>query len=132
MEQLVTRFGVGTLFVLSLTLAFLISAVGSYPQRSAKRINQRTAELFRHECARCHGADGGGDTPLGNLYKSPDFTDRDWWNREAKLTRSTSLISIVTHGRGSMPAFGKKLTRNEIRLLVNYVRRFRTETGPSQ
>jgi len=32
----------------------------------------------------------------------------------------------VSHGKGGMPAFGKKLERSEIKLLVNYVRHFRS------
>lgn len=82
-------------------------------------------DLFRNNCARCHGADGRGDTPLGHTYNAPDFTDAEWWRKHSNITSSGSLISIVTRGKGGMPAFGKKLTRTQIRLLVSHVRKFK-------
>jgi len=35
------------------------------------------------------------------------------------------MLSVITNGKAEMPAFGKKLTRSQIELLVDYVRRFR-------
>ena len=84
-----------------------------------------TEELFQANCARCHGADGRGDTPLGHTYNSPDFTDNAWWQKHSDITSTKSLVSIVTNGKGDMPGFGKKLKSSEIKGLVSYVRRFR-------
>ena len=91
------------------------------------RGGQQVADLFRNNCARCHGADGRGDTPLGKTYKAPDLTDPGWWQAHSKITASASLVSIVSHGKGGMPAFGKKLSRPEILRLVGYVRRFKNQ-----
>lgn len=93
---------------------------------AAKRVD----ELFRRNCARCHGSDGRGDTPMGALYKAPDFTDGEWWKKNAKITSTRSLRSIVTRGKAEMPAFGKKLTKAEINSLVRYVRNFRRRAAP--
>ena len=68
---------------------------------------------------------GSGDTPLGHTYNAPDFTDAEWWRKHSNITSTGSLVSIVSRGKGDMPAFRKKLKRGEIKLLVNYVRRFR-------
>jgi mono/diheme cytochrome c family protein len=76
-------------------------------------------------CARCHGADGRSDTPLGHTYNAPDFTDAEWWRKHARITSTRNLVTIVSRGKGGMPAFGKKLTRGEIKLLVSHVRSFR-------
>jgi mono/diheme cytochrome c family protein len=101
------------------------------PQRrqsvSKARISEPVGDVFRNNCARCHGADGRGDTPLGNTYKAPDFTDSAWWQKNSKTTSSAGLISIVSRGKAGMPAFGKKLSRTEIRRLVGYVRRFKNQ-----
>jgi mono/diheme cytochrome c family protein len=101
------------------------------PQRHTSTARRRGGEpvgdVFRNNCARCHGADGRGDTPLGNTYKAPDFTDPEWWQRHSNITSGASLISIVSRGKGGMPAFGKKLSRTEIRRLVGYVRRFKNQ-----
>ncbi len=94
---------------------------------SRSRDAQRTGEIFRRDCARCHGGDGRGDTPLGVIYKAPDFTDPGWWKEHSQITNTRSLVSIVSRGKGGMPAFAKKLTGSEIKLLVNYIRRFRDQ-----
>ena len=91
----------------------------------SKRSSTLVVDLFRTNCARCHGADGRGDTPLGHTYNAPDFTDAEWWRKHSDITSTGQLVSIVNHGKGGMPAFGKKLKPSEIKLLVNYVRRFR-------
>ncbi len=90
-----------------------------------QRNSSFVVDLFRTNCARCHGADGRSDTPLGHTYSAPDFTDAEWWRKHSDITTRARLVSIVSHGRAGMPAFGKKLKLAEIKLLVNYVRRFR-------
>ena len=99
-------------------------------QRISARPKQKSSlvvDLFRTNCARCHGADGRGDTPLGHTYNAPDFTDAEWWRLHSDITSTGRLVSIVSHGKGGMPAFGKKLKPSEIKLLVSYVRRFRKQ-----
>ena len=95
------------------------------PSPSTRKVN----DLYRSNCARCHGAEGRGDTPLGKTFNAPDFTDQKWWQEHAAITNTRSLVSIVTNGKGGMPAFGKKLNRSEINKLVAYVRRFRSQSG---
>jgi mono/diheme cytochrome c family protein len=97
------------------------------PRQTAqsKGKTSRTEDLYRTNCARCHGADGRGDTPLGHTYFSPDFTDNAWWQKHSDITSTRSLVTIITNGRGGMPAFGKKLKSSEIKALLNYIRRFR-------
>src|SRR5947208_12840869 len=99
------------------------------PQRrsAARSRGTQAGDLFRNNCERCHGADGAGDTPLGHTNNAPDFTDPDWWRKHSDITNTRSLVSIVSHGKVGMPAFGKKLTRSEIRRLVDFVRRFRNQ-----
>ena len=77
--------------------------------------------LFQERCARCHGADGRGETVLGDMLGVPDFTDAKWW-KEGKSDKR--LITSVTEGKGEMPAFGKKFSKQEIGALVYYVRGF--------
>lgn len=119
-----TGAGLGLLLSTLLWFGFT-SVTGSPVQPKSKSGTARADDLFRTNCARCHGADGRGDTPLGQTYKSPDFTDAEWWRKHSDITSTRSLISIVTHGKGGMPAFGKKLRISDIKLLVSHVRRFR-------
>ena len=74
------------------------------------------ATIFREAgCARCHGADGQGaiGPALANVVakKYPDIEDQ---------------IAVVTGGKGTMPAFGGKLSKQQIREVVEYTR---TELG---
>ncbi|HEY6119852.1 MAG TPA: cytochrome c [Pyrinomonadaceae bacterium] len=114
--------------VFSIFVAFVITAdiFGAVLQKrgnsSAQRL-KKADELFKENCARCHGADGSGDTPLGHRYKTPDFTDPAWWQKNN--VSKQQLVNIVSRGKDDMPAFRKKLKPSEISLLVDHVRRFK-------
>ena len=73
--------------------------------------------LYVNNCARCHGADGKGETQLGQLYGAPNLTDR-----KIKRTSRKRTANIIKNGDGSMPAFGKKMTAAEINSLVGYIK----------
>ena len=83
--------------------------------------SSRAKTLFAERCARCHGADGRGQTVTGEMLDVPDFTDANWWKEEMSDKR---FANSITHGKGEMPAFGKKLSKHEINTLAAYVRRF--------
>lgn len=129
MKQRVNRQALIALGLLLFALLLIESAVGARGLERGQSLKtgttSRVDDLFRSNCARCHGADGRSDTPLGRTYNAPDFTDAEWWRKHSDITSTGSLISIVRRGKGGMPAFGKKLSRGNIKLLVNYVRRFR-------
>jgi len=81
-----------------------------------------TETLYKQKCSKCHGADGSGDTSLGRIFGTPDFTDPGWW---AKHPTSGELVSMITRGKKNMPAFGRKLTKAQIASLAGYVQRFK-------
>jgi mono/diheme cytochrome c family protein len=114
--------------VFSLVLGFVIradiTAVEAQTRRASNR-DKRTNELYNKNCARCHGADGTGDTPLGHVFNTPNLTEAEWWRKNANITSTRSLKAIVTRGKGGMPGFGKKLSSRDISLLVERMRRFR-------
>lgn len=78
--------------------------------------------LYKQKCAKCHAADGSGDTSLGRISNAPDFTDGGWW---AKHSNVSERVNTITRGKKSMPAFGKKLTKAQIASLASYVQRFK-------
>lgn len=78
--------------------------------------------LFKQKCVKCHGADGSGDTSLGRIFGTPDFTDSGWW---AKHSSTAEHTQVITRGKKNMPAFGKKLTRAQIASLATYIQRFK-------
>jgi mono/diheme cytochrome c family protein len=77
--------------------------------------------MFNERCARCHGEDGRGETASGNVLDVPNFTDEKFWKEEKGDER---FITSITNGKDGMPAFGKKLSKQEISALLAYVRRF--------
>jgi mono/diheme cytochrome c family protein len=108
------RFLVGFFFV---TLAaFGLSAYGSGDTEAFP------SELYKKNCAKCHGDDGKADTMRGKHLKARNFTDAEW---QADVTNA-QLIKSVTDGKGDdMPPWGKKLTPEQIESLVkNDVRGF--------
>ena len=120
--------GVATGSAVLLLLALLLIPTGivraAFDRKTSARAKQ-VDELFNRNCARCHGADGRGDTPSGHLYKAPDFTDTDWWKKNSDITSTKNLRAVVAKGKAGMPGFGKKLTKSQINLLVERVRSFR-------
>lgn len=80
-------------------------------------VNESTVtapKLYVSNCARCHGADGKGQTALGQSLDAPDLTT-------SKMS-AAKIKTIISTGNGSMPAFGKKLKAKDITALANYVR----------
>lgn len=78
--------------------------------------------LYVEYCAKCHGEDGKGSTPKGKQLMARDFTDAEWQSSKT----DADLIQTVTKGGEDMPAFGKKLKKEQIESLVkDDVRGFR-------
>ncbi|MEO8432154.1 MAG: cytochrome c [Acidobacteriota bacterium] len=70
--------------------------------------------VYVEYCAKCHGEDGTGNTPKGKQLMARDFTDPEF---QASKT-DAELIQIVSKGGEDMPAFGKKLSKEQIESLV--------------
>ncbi|MBV9927119.1 MAG: cytochrome c [Acidobacteria bacterium] len=111
---------------MSLAVACLLgatAAVSGYSAAAQKKGGAqsqvaRGREVYTSSCVRCHGADGAGHTRLAEIVEPPDMTDPAWQRQ-----RSTArMIASVSNGRGQMPAFKKKLSRQDIAAAVAYVR----------
>ena len=82
---------------------------------------ERGRAVYEARCTRCHGADGAGRTRMADIVEPPDMSDPAWQRQ-----RSTArMVASVSNGRGQMPAFKKKLSRQEIAAAVAYVRTLR-------
>ena len=77
-------------------------------------------ELYAENCMRCHGEDGRGDPRQLTLAPNLDLT------RSVMVARGARgpIYLRITQGYGSMPAFGHKLERGDVELLVEFVLRF--------
>ena len=78
--------------------------------------------IYADKCLKCHGEKGKGDGPKAeDLEKKPaDYTDKE---KMGKFT-DADLKKAVREGKKPMPAFGKKLTDEQIDDVTAYIRTF--------
>jgi cytochrome c6 len=75
------------------------------------------ADTYKAKCQMCHGPDGTAATPMGKMMKIPSFKD------PAVLGDSeAALISVTKDGKGKMPAYSGKLTDDQIKEVVSFIR----------
>jgi cytochrome c6 len=72
--------------------------------------------LYKSKCQVCHGADGKG-SPAGQKLGVKDFH-----SPEAQKQTDAELIEVTKQGKGKMPAYDKKLTDDQIKQLIKYIR----------
>jgi cytochrome c6 len=94
--------------VLLLMITFVATAVAQ---------NAPAKDLFVSKCAICHGADGSAKTPMGKNLKI-----RDFHSPEVQKQSDEDLKTMITKGKGKMPAFDGKLTGEQIELLIGHIR----------
>ena len=73
--------------------------------------------LFKQKCSKCHGQEGAGNN-YGQIIGATKLSDPEWQQK----VYDKRLINSIKHGRGQMPAFGEKLSEDQITSLVSYVR----------
>jgi mono/diheme cytochrome c family protein len=96
---------------------FLVFAAGMLLSAAKLASAQDAADLYKTKCMKCHGADGKGDTTMGKKLGARDFhapeaakeSDQDWFD-------------IIKNGKRKMPKYGGKLTDEQIKELVKYIR----------
>ncbi len=72
------------------------------------------AATFKAKCAMCHGADGTKENP-GMGVKSLAGAD-------VQKQSDADLVAAVSKGKGKMPAYAGKLSDDEIKSVVAFVR----------
>ena len=79
------------------------------------------AENWTKNCASCHGKDGSGNTVMGKKSGVENYQDA---KAQTKFT-DAQAIEVIKNGKEKMKAFKEKLTDEEIKALVAYVRAFK-------
>jgi ubiquinol-cytochrome c reductase cytochrome b subunit len=80
----------------------------------------RAARDYKVECSSCHGASGKGDGPdIAKLDTRPkDLTAPRFWDDDTMK----NIIDVVTKGEApDMPAFGGRLSAEEILAIANHI-----------
>lgn len=84
------------------------------------------AENWDNHCAKCHGADGKGETKIGKKLKLKDYTDAAVQAKMTDADVGKAITEGVTEGgKERMKAFKDVLTKEETDALAAYVRKFK-------
>ncbi len=75
------------------------------------------AATFKGKCTMCHGADGSGDTAMGKKVAAADLRDA-----KVQSKADDELISTVIKGKNKMPAFEEKLSPEQIKAVIAFIR----------
>jgi mono/diheme cytochrome c family protein len=65
------------------------------------------------KCSMCHGAAGEGKASMKNT---------DLRTADVQKMTDVQLTDVIAGGKGSMPAYGKKLSPTEIQAVIAYIR----------
>ena len=75
------------------------------------------ADTYKAKCQMCHGADGLGATPAGKAMNAVSFKDP-----AIVKAPDAELIAAVKNGKNKMPPNVAKLTDDQIKSVVAYIR----------
>jgi cytochrome c6 len=83
-------------------------------------------ENWEKHCAKCHGTDGAGKTKMGEKLKVKDYTDAKVQGelKDAEMIKATK-DGVKDGDSTKMKAFGDVLSDDEIKALVEYIRKFK-------
>jgi len=86
------------------------------------------AENWENHCAKCHGADGKGQTKAGKKLQVKDYTDAKVQAemKDAEMIKATSDGIFDKAGKEKMKAYKDELSVDEIKDFVAYIRKFKT------
>jgi len=75
------------------------------------------ADTFKAKCAMCHGADGSASTGMGKTMGLKPLS-----SPEVQGMSEADLVTLITNGKGKMPAYKGKLTDDQIKAVAAYVK----------
>ena len=104
--------GTATKKIGKLGVAIALVAGSSIFSSPAKADVASAEATFKAKCAACHGADGKGK----EMMKT-----RDLGSADVQKQTDADLTTIITKGKGKMPAYGT-LTPDQVKDLVTYIR----------
>jgi mono/diheme cytochrome c family protein len=96
----------------------IIAAFFVIPLLGASRQSGGDGEAtFQQRCVLCHGPDGKAQTDMGKKLEAADLT-----SSTVQQTSEPELVKIVKKGKGKMPSFDDKLSNDQIKAVVAYVK----------
>lgn len=102
---------------LARTVATMLAAALLFAFTSRTYAQDDIAALYKSRCQVCHGADGKGDTAAGKMVGAKDFH-----SPEVARMSDAELVDAIKKGKGKMQGYEGKLTDDQIKSLVKYIR----------
>jgi len=87
--------------------------LGSVRQSAAQ---DATATLYKMKCQICHGPDATGSVAGKKLLV------KDFASPEVQKQTDAELLDVAKKGKNKMPAYGGKLTDDQLTELIKYMR----------
>jgi cytochrome c6 len=109
------------------TTTKLLAAGAAFALAAALSQAAPVAENWENHCAKCHGADGKGQTRVGKRLNLKDYTDA----KVQAAMKDEDIIKATTDGvfdadkKEKMKAFKDELSAAEIKEFVAYIRKFK-------
>ncbi len=101
----------------SMIRTLLVLAAGACLAGSLGFAQSSGAAIFSANCQVCHGPNGIPNPTMEKLLGVMSVT-----NPEMKKLTPQEMVTVVTNGKGKMPAWKGKLTDAQIRAVVAYLR----------
>ena len=85
------------------------------------------SENWENHCAKCHGADGKGQTKAGRKLNVKDYTNAKVQAEmtDAEMIKATAEGVKDKNGKERMKGYKDELSAKEIEELVGYIRKFK-------
>jgi len=119
LARLLRKYKIGAMAILPL---FLFAIPHSAAAQAGKA--EEGQKLFEVNCAKCHGPDGSGDTPIGKAVGAKDLH-----SAEAQKLTDAQIFTQIDQGKNNMPPFGGSLDKAKINDLVAYVKVLRKKAA---
>jgi len=101
-----------------LTIALALSASAAFAASAS--------ENWEASCAKCHGADGSGNTKIGKKLKLKDYTDAKSLADVSDADLQKAILEGVTKdGKEVMKGFKDELSADDAKALVEVIRKFK-------
>jgi mono/diheme cytochrome c family protein len=101
---------------LLITLLAIATLTGAVPAGFGQSASNSAASTYKTNCVSCHGQDGRGSAVGKSLHAA------DFHSAQVQQQSGAQLADVVAAGRGNMPAFGTRLSKDQIDALVKYIR----------
>ena len=95
----------------------IILAIVSLPSLAPVWAQKGGEAIFQEMCVGCHGTDGRAGTDMGKKVKAADLT-----SPAVQQQSDSALMKVVRSGQKKMPSFSDKLSEDDIKAVISYVR----------